>query len=653
MALSTNDSLPALFNIRGRNGHDSPLMLLDGQCREAMNVDWFGSALGRKRGGSNAISLTGGTAFSSDWVRSMGRFVPSDDETAAELFAIDAAGLVKKLAGGAVWANVSMPIDTILTTQVSFAQLNGKFYVAANTGVNRLHVYDPVSAKIRRVGLALPLPPTCANTGVGTYPATARFYRVAYTKQIAGVTVLRSELSGALSFTPSGAGLAARVTKPTTISEDETHWEVYGSADNNLFFLLSTIVVGTTTYDDSTVPSAYDGDTPPDSGSYMFPPSCKFVVADDGRIIMAGAHSATAGVGGVPPSVRRVWWTAPTGSSDIGDDERVIITTDVKSYSDIDEAVSGLSQPVNGAFRVFSYRGQWAFVPTGTPENPYSRYRVTGGAGCISHNSITVAKDASGSPATYWWAANGPYRSGDSGQQYLGQDILDIVSRVNKTSATPIHALYHEEKHQVWFHIPVDGSNIPNMRVVFDTFLGRVVESDAGFSQVRFGWSVHTGAGADAYCSCMFSATIGTAMSFDLKPYTSYPGGSIFMCDTTDLDDEGITYQSYIDGKPMASWGLGKLGGLNSQPTLIANVSPGVTIQLIVSRDEGAEKGYSTVDLSPTSLGEQETMVFPQFGDAALTQANMVSLRVGDASAIANTWNLHAVVLPTSGEGVR
>ena len=643
-----NSKPVGLFGIRGRNGSDPPFTLPDHQCRKALNVDFFQSSLGRKRGGAATIGITGGTAFGSG-VRSIFRHVPSFNQGAAEMWATDGAGLTKVLKAGTAWADVTF-VDAISGSygEINAVSFNGKLVYLYDSAVNRAHVWDPVAAKVRRMGLAQPAAATVANTGSGTYASVPRWYKVCYTVQVGGVTTIRSNVSATVQFTPSGSGTAARVTKPAAISEDETHWEIYGSTDDSEYFKITTLAVGTTTYDDSALPSTYDGDVPPDDGANTPPPSAKFCVADDARVVFAGAWETTAGTGAVPTQFR-IWWTSILGASDVGDDERISITTDIKSYADIEEAPTGISKPIEGAFYVFSYDSQWKFVSTGSVFAPYLRFRVAGGAGCIHHKTIVVADDEDGDPATYFLNYRGPMRIGKNGQQWLGEDVLDIWRRINLDSTSPPHAIAHQDLHQVWFYIPVDGSNTPNYRMVFDTRLGRFTEGGGG---VRNGWSEAEGLQTLAYCSCMFSDSLGASMGRKLKPHIGYvTSTAVWKCDTTDMDDAGNTFQAYVESKPLTPWGLGHYGGTNQEPHLVAKVGAGVTVQLSIIRDEGAETTTSTASLAAVSDGAVETRVFPQFLGAHLGQAKSMALRVGDAAAIANTWNLDALVFPTELEG--
>lgn len=646
------DNHLGIIGIKGRNGFDPPLTLLEGQCREALNVDWYRSSLGRKRMGADAIGITGGAIFTSG-IRALGRFVPGSDEGLAEMWAVDGTFQVKRLASGTAWANVALDDAITSLTDINFATLNGKYFFAYKSGLNRLHVYDPVDAKVRRCGLAVSAAPTVADTGSGGYTATLRYYKQRWARYIAGVKVLQGELSTAVSFTPSGSGTAARITQSAPIGEGETHWQIFGSPDDSTYFQVASVAIATTTYDDSAVPTLYTGEADTDVGAYLPPPAARYLVADDSRIVMAGAFETSTGVS-VAPTSRRIWWTSVLGASNIGDDERVSVTTDIKSYSDLEESITGLSQPVNGSFLAFSYRSQWKFIGTGDVSSPYNKFRVSGGAGCVSHRSIVVASDATGSPSTYWWSERGPMRAGAAGQQFIGQDVLDYVNRVNLSSTTPIHAVSYPLLHQVWFYVPLDSANVPNLKVVFDTFLGKVVEiSVTGSSAVRFGWSIHDGQSALAYCSVMFAGTLGASMSHDLKPYIGYGGGTaIWACESaTTTNDAGTNFRAYVESKTTAPWGLGRQGGLKEEACLVAKAAPRTSVSLMVIRDDGAETTTSTLDLSPVTSA-QET-VFPQFDGSQLAGANVMKFRIGDVEAISNAWNLYALTAPYNSDGDR
>lgn len=646
-------SYAPFFGVQGRNGYDDPFLVAQNQCCEAKNVDWYGAALGRRRGGASALSITGGTAFASR-VTFLGKFVPGSDQAAAELWGIDGTGLTKRLAGGTSWADVSK-VDAFSgnpdeTNAIGF---NGKYFWCYDSAVNRLHCYDPVDGTIRRTGIAVPVAATVANSaGGGAYAAVKRYYRVRWVRRSGSTPIIWSELSPSVSFTPDGSHASAVITRPAAAGEQETHWEVFGSLDDANYFSVSVIALATTTYADSADPTTYSGSAPPSIGSHLPAPSAKFIVADDARLIMGGAYETSGGE--VTPLATRIWWSSQLGSSNVGDDERVSITDTIENFDDLDQPVTGLSQPVQGAFLAFSYEGQWKFVATGEVTSPYQRTKVAGGQGCINHKSIIVAHDDAGYPSTYWLSRRGAERAGRNGNQFCGADISDVWATVNLNSRFTC-GLYHQDIHQIWWYVSVgtSGSSAElNTKIVFDTWLGQVVDVYR-LGAVRGGWSIHDGESAKVYCCCMFSDTVGASMGLLQKPYIGYSGATaVWKCDTTDTNDAGNAFRAYIESKPFAPWGLGRQGGMISEAMLAAKAASGVSIQLEVIRDEFAETLTSTCLLTDTSDGGVAVRVFPQFEGSQLSLAKTMRFRIGDASTVSVTpWLLDALVTPVEGKG--
>lgn len=648
-----------ILGIQGRNGSDSPFVVPSNQCLEAYNVDWYRSSLGAKRGGASALAITGGTAFSSG-VRSMGRFVPADDQTAAELFALDGAFVLKRLAGGTAFANVTLddPI-TASAQEVNYVALNGKLYISYKSAHNRMHVYDPAVAKVRRTSLDLPAVATL-GVNVGGAVTDTRKYRIAWTKQVSGVTTYRSNLSVATASRVLAAEQVP-VTRGTVPGEGETHWELYTASTSSSFGdyrLILTTVIATATVNDNQ--ASLSGLTvAPDDGANTPLPSAKYMVADDGRLIMAGAYEAVGNTeNAMVPKNNRVWWTSAPGAG-TGDDERVSNTGTINSYADLEEAITGLSQPMQlvssaasslerGSFYVFSFDSQWKFISTGTASAPYIKFRVTGGGGCIHHKSIVTAEDVNGNPSIYWASKRGMMRITTAGQEFIGEDIIDIWETINLDATIPCHSVFHADKHQVWFFIATGTSSYPNIRVVYDTRLGRVTES----SGVRFGWALHEGEQTKAYCSCLFSNTISTSMGRALKPYIGYTGSTaVWKCDTTDTDDAGTAFQAYVDTKSYAPWGLGRKGGLSDEVIIVADPSPGVTVKLTIYRDEGIESLPSYASLTDTSDSAAAEQLFKKFDSSKLSDSFSFRCRVGDEQAISNTWNIDALIVPVSYQG--
>lgn len=676
-----------LFGIKGRNGFDPLFEIPESQCLEAFNVNWFRSSLGRKRNGSSSVATTGGTAVSNGLL-SLIRHVPGTDETAQELWSADNVRF-HRLAGGTAWADIAMLYgDALVNTsapRANGATLNGKLYMACDPGVNRSYVWDGTT--FRRTGLATSAAPSVADQGGGAYAATARNYKIGWTVQVSSVTVRRSELSPATAFTPSGANGAARVTKPTT-PEDATHWEVWGSYAG-VYHLLGTTAIGTTTFDDSTNPSAYTGDTAPAIGAYLTPPAYKFAVADDARLIMAGAYyTATSASYQTPPKNNRVWWTSITNATSIGDDERVsIVESGIRNYDDVEYAITGITPPIQGEFFVFSWAAMWKFSPTGDINNPYLKIRVTDGQGCVDHKSIVVAEDENGEPAVYWMSARGPMRAGRNGVQYIGRDVEDIwqTANLNMTLGTTsynalAHAVWHPAIHQVWFYVACAPTGYglstptkPTVKLVFDPQISRTTNYG---EMARHGWSVDYWRSTYlAQCSCMFSETIGAAMSRSLKPYVGFYGVTTATDCLSKADIGGTewnhfatppaaeTYPAYLDSKVLTPWGLGAQGGVIDSPVLVADVATGVTIYMSLVKNELAEHPKFSVSLTAVSDGGIETKVFPQFEGARLAQANSLRIHIGDDYFFqvsegtppynSTPWNLDALVIPTDYEGPR
>jgi hypothetical protein len=389
------------YNIHGRNGYEDPFVLRADEACEALNGDFYGAGLMRRRGGATTLSLAGGTAPASG-VRFLCRHVPGSDQSAAEFWMVDGTGRVKRLAGGVAWVDITL--DDAITGnygEVNAVSFNGKLFLCYQSGQNRLHVWDPTLSLVRRVGIAtFAAAPTVANTGAGAYAATIRYYKAASVVQTASVTTRRSELSASVSFTPSGGGTAARVTRPTAVGEHETHWELWGSPDNTNYFLLAVVAIGTTTFDDSVAPANYAtttpsgsgvaGTVPPIAGSYLPPPAAKYIVADATRMIMAGCWETTGGY--VTPSNNQAWWTSNLGASNISDDERISINSTITARDDVGEAITGISEPQQGSFYLYSYVHQWKYVATPSVTSPYQRFIVSGGTG------MYLAQDHQGCP---------------------------------------------------------------------------------------------------------------------------------------------------------------------------------------------------------------------------------------------------------------
>lgn len=639
---------PLIINrILGRNGIDPPQDLPDDMAAEVLNMDFYDGSLGRKRNGASDVTLNGFSA-GNNRIDALGRYLPSDDETAAELHVVDSGALttIQRLAGGTTWATYALA-NAIQANSVDvvFANFNGGLVQAYNSAVNRLHWYPSAGGTHAEMGLAQPGTPTTA-TGAGAV-TDVRQYAVCWTRQSGGVTVARSNRS-ALTASVTLSSQQTTVTRPTAASESETHWELYAYSDDDNFatgYLIATTAIATTTATDNN--TTLSGAAPPESGANTPFPSVKYVLSDGSHLIGAGAWETSAGTG-FSPSPRLVCWTPALGTSSTdGDAERMMDTTTQKTYLYVDAGVTGLGGPLFGNVYVFGYRNTWKLVPTGQAAAAYNRITLRTDIGCIRHQTICMGEDEQGRPALYWLSHIGPFRSGANGIQYIGRDVEDRWSGVNLGATSVMGwSLFHPARHQVWFFVAQGGSqNDPNEVLVFDCRLGRIIDI-RNIATLRYGWSRFDGRLTEARHGVLFANTLGASMSRDLLPYVGRTGTGISSVTLWKLDtgtqDAGTNYQGYITTKTYTAQ-LGRYFSLQHDAYLLAETQSGVTITLTIDRDFGVATDTSTALL--TAAGS-ETRTFEKFEGAAVSEAKHVSFQLGDASAANTSFVLDALVAP-------
>jgi hypothetical protein len=626
----------------GRNGADPPLSLKPNQCTEALNVDWWFGMIANKRSGAAAITMTfsSGGPFTGNIVSAF-RHVPGVDESAAELWAIDNAAtpIVGRLAGATQFTAPTLVDNWSSGFGIQGLSFAGMGFQAGDTAQNRLHVWDPSISKVRRVGLATPDPPTVATLG-GAGLTFTRFYRIrTYDGTTPGKRRSEASTSVSLAITDDSGIRVTRPTLPT--NENETHWEAeYADAATGPWYRAAQIATGTSTYDDTaaTVSTLNPSDL---AGTYWPPPSAKYIVKADARIVMAGCWETSGGY--TTPSPRRVWWTRPFGASDVNDAESIPNFTTGKigaGYGlDVEADITGMSPPLDGTIYVFAYRHIWALIPTGSVgAAAYQRIPVRSDIGCIRHETIQLAEDENGQQCVYFLSHKGPYRIGASGVQYLGNDNEDIWTTVNLDASNAVgHTCAYAAKHQVWFYIAVGSDNQPTVRMMFDTRLGRS-EGDS----VYLGWAKHTGNSCASYCSTLFAATIGASMTRGTKPYVGISSATnAILKSDTGTDDAGTTFQSYIDTRPYVPFGLGMNCSV-TDPQVIGEVSSGVTITVTPLSDFGLA-ATQTGSVLLTAAGS-ETRLQRRAEGFQMAGAGVVAFRIGDAAAVSNAWTLDALV---------
>lgn len=580
----------------------------------------------------------------------MFRHVPGTDDTAAELWCMGTANSqVYRCAGGTVSTAPTLKDAVGNLTFSTAASLNGKLFIAAQPvfpAPYRLHVWDPNAtggASVRRVGIAAMPVPAIADNGVGAYPAVLRYYRTRAVTQSGGVTISRSEPSPSVGFTPSGGALAARVTQGTPPGENETHWEVEASTDNAFFFVIATVAIGTTFYNDLAAPSTYlNNPASPVINTYRLPVCARYIAADQSRLLLFGDWLETN-------PQNRVYYTPVLGASDVSDDERVPLN----NYYTLDEKDSGIPTgicgPVNGSFLVFKYRQTWKMTATGLASDPYTVFPVSKTVGCISHSSATIGEDEAGNAAVYFMSARGPYRYGVNGLQYLGKHLEDRILPGGDVSTLFLDAvnafnfawsIWYGDRRQVWLSFPTGSSPFNSTVVVYN--LGSITTPTS--SAEPSGWSVFTGLPIAGFSSVMFSNTIGASMSRDLKPYIGFAQPVKADTGTTDTDGIGqpvIPYRSYVTTRAYNS--LWPNYHITVQSVSVAAKAVAATsVSVSVVNGSGVETRTETVSLAPDA---SETRIVRRVGGAAQTaNAPWVQFTVGDATAIDNSWSIDGII---------
>jgi len=375
---------------------------------EADNLGYLSDSFVSMRNAFTAEDLTdSGLTGEIQW---LGRHVTDDgtEEIWAAANNAGTAACARKVSG--VWSAVTL-IDTPVAaslTQMHSVSFNGKLYLAYNSAVNRLHVWDGTA--VRRVGLIVSGVGSAANEGAGAYAATARRYRFSQRIKDGSDIVVESELSAAISFTPDGSSASVRITQPTVV-DSATHWVVYGlissSGDTyDLYEELAETIYGST-YDDSTNPASYDGDAPPELASNIPPPSAKFLVSDASRILMAGAWESSASAGQTDPVANRVWIGRALGSTDVGDDE----TIPNELWLDIGDAgpLTGLGSTYNDIY-AFKFGSVHKLIPTQDPDGPFSRGLISENFGAVGQRLITNGETEDGFSALFFADDHAVYR---------------------------------------------------------------------------------------------------------------------------------------------------------------------------------------------------------------------------------------------------
>lgn len=355
----------------------------------------------------------------------LGRYVPSSG--VGELWAVaDNSGTAVLARRSGSWSVVSFS-DTVNVTNLRHmhgATLNGKYFLAYDSNVNRLHAWD--GSALRRVGLIVATAPTVATLG-GAGLTFTRFYRQRNCVQVSGVTVRRSEPSSSVTLAiTDDSGI--RVTKGAASADGETHWEVEAAdAAAGPWYRLSTVAVGTSTYDDTaaTIPTTNLSNV---IGLHIPPPSLKYLLSDGTRLIGAGVWESSAGTGETEPIANRVYYTRALRAGDDGIQVEESIHSTVslgEGFIDVGDgaAITGLAGPLYGEIYVFKTDSVYKLTPTSDAIAPYRSVLVSSFHGAIGQRCIVHGVDARGGPAIYFCSSNMVYRIASGGIEELSQPI--------------------------------------------------------------------------------------------------------------------------------------------------------------------------------------------------------------------------------------
>lgn len=642
MAQPTRPVVPLVDFSGGLNSAEPPHEVGPNQLTDVRNLE-YRRTRGLKRRRGSTLNLTNATSVfaANSSVVTLFRHTPGASETAMELWGMsnDATPELGRVAAGAAWAAVSLSdaisaaADAWFLRGVSF---NGKLFLPYNSAVDRLHVWD--GSSVRRVGISAPAAaPTVANTGAGAYAAVPRYYKVNF-RMVGSLDVVYSPLSDAVSFTPSGAGTAARVTRPTVPGDSETDWLVWGSADGTNYYLISAAIpVGTTTFDDSTAPSAYSTVTPayagfPTQADYFTPPiSAKFLLVDGSQLLLAGSHEAAG-------KSSTVYFTDALNTTGVGasaDDERVPSTNRIDIDPQHGGGITGLGGPIGATPIVFKEERMYALNPTNDPTLPYTQQLISPVVGCVFYQGIVMAEDENGAPALYFPSRRGYYRYGANGLEYCGADIEDLWATVNLSATYGITADYHRDAGQVWIFLPISSDSTPSVLVKFHVQRGRRTAEG-----VRGGWTRDDGNLAGSSAVCLFSETPAATMSLRLKPYTAKvgSGGLVYKSDhTTNRDDnDAVAYTAYMVTRPIER-GMGEEFGVqNVYVQGIAESS--VTLDVSIRRDFDST---DTIPAVTASLGTQRSQAIAT--GLEISECEFAQIRVADQSALNQHWQLDRI----------
>jgi hypothetical protein len=605
-------------NLTGGISDGHPPTLGPNQVAAAYDVDYFDADVVARRHGSTALTSSLASPYRGLFVHT-----PTSAASGNLLFQVTASGVWNyRNVSNALTAVTPAPADTFTpTTGVDAVSLHGKLFIACKSDVNRMHAWDGTT--LRRAGLDdTTAAPTGADTGgAGSYSGT-RYFRVRWTVQSGGSTILRSEPSSVLTIVPSGSNTGIVVTRPTAAGEGETHWELEESTDNANFYRMATTVIATTTATDTTAFAsvASTGTLSEDIGDYTPFWSARWVTADNDRLVVGGSFEDAA-------LDSRVAWSQLPSQTGVGNDERV--PTDASNYYDADAkqggGLTGLRAYENKIL-AFKLSRIYPYIRTGVNGVAYMPGPVVRTHGALPY-SVCEGYDRDNRTTIYFLdPSTGPAEVGPQGVRSLASDRLlrTWQSTINRSATVRIcNALYYPDKRQVWWNLSTTGNNTPNVR-----------------------WVYHTESGGVTFHTIPDSGASACVMWLD-KP-TVATGTKLLKCDdSTATDDAGTNYRAYIKTRAYTLAELVQEGGVKGA-VLEADPAEDVVLTLTLIRDYGAETQSFEADLTPQ--GSEEFVIVPM-DDVAISESKVVQFELGDdeARSVA-AWRVHRLALTAKTE---
>jgi hypothetical protein len=619
------------------------MAILDDQCVTATNVEFARSMLGERRRGTSAVTLPASLS-GKDRITFLYRHVPGTDETAAELYALGVTSTTTVVLSQktTAWADITISDTPLLTgfTQYQWnaVSLHGKVFFAFDSDQDRLHVLDSGSTTMRRVGIAAPVAPTSADTGVGTFVGT-RYYRVRMTVQSGGVTLRRSEAGAVWTDAPSGTGTGIVVTKPATV-ESATHWELEASIDNVNFYIVATTVVGTTTVTDSVdyqlgyAASSYT--LSEDSGDYTVIGSAKYLTVDEDRLVWGGSWE-TASLSST------VGWTPVNNADGVGNDERQELDTDPTLDLDGQDGgvLTGLTSATSGELWAFKLQRIYKLVRTGLRSHAYEAICMTKARGAL-HGSVVSGVDEQGRPCVFALdLAVGPIRVGSNGILQCGADIRTTWDGLSLAAAKVVcSGLFYPATRQVIWNIATSSADVPNLSIVLQTNEMRLTDDG-----IRRGWSTWTGTRSTALAMCLFSSNIeaGTARNRILVPFIGIEGSSLLhLCDTG-ADDNGTAYAAQIRTKPYTLRSLLHRFGIRAA-ALLGKAVTGARVAVSLILDFGLDTPVTVSQVTFDAAGS-ETQVFKALDQFVGSEMTVAQFDFSDTTTAGTRFELNHLTL--------